>query len=166
MSEIAQDTAPRIFIVTGTNFSSEVSFEDGDMNLECGLEQQVYECGSRVIAALNGDNPHNLQIVINNESKGEPPQVGTILLVGFKGQDPHKQFTIFTHACLADNGLYLKAAEMETLFKRQLAGIKEQAETEKKRSAEREEELKNFDLLKESMLKKPSPPKKPRKKKS
>jgi len=53
MSEIAQDTAPRIFIVTGTNFSSEVSFEDGDMNLECGLEQQVYECGSRVIAALN-----------------------------------------------------------------------------------------------------------------
>ena len=69
MSEIAQDTAPRIFIVTGTNFSSEVSFEDGDMNLECGLEQQVYECGSRVIAALNGDNPHNLQIVINNESK-------------------------------------------------------------------------------------------------
>lgn len=166
MSEIAQDTAPRTFICTGVNWTAEYILDD--WNIELPIKQQMYEVGARVLATLRKTGDYGIIIKMNPDSKGERPEIGTVLNIYVKGTDIME--SIESHLCLADNGDYEIARNLRALHEKQLAEIEEKR---KQRAIQHEKELKNFDALKEEILakndalkEKSSTPKKPRKKKN
>jgi hypothetical protein len=139
-----------VWTVHGPNWDIDVPLDE--FNTQFDPEDQAYEAATRAIAALKGFNPLELTI---NLAKGESETfLGTTMIVHLKDADPMSGFVPLTHVVLANDGFYKESILMEQKFQEQIDILKAQEEEKKKRAADLDKEIKNFEKFKQEMKEK------------
>lgn len=144
-----------VFVVTGANWTMEVPLDE--FNTQFDIEAQTLESATRAMESLENQR-EDCRCVMNPDSRGEKPEVGTTVLVHPKGVNPDEAAIIFTHVCFANMGMYESSVRLSKLLDIQIAEIRKQQQ-------EREQAEKNLaETLKQATLLTPKKTRKPRKK--
>jgi hypothetical protein len=139
-----------IIIITGANWTMEIPLDE--YNAQFNLEAQMMEASSRAIETLKGQRDEELHVVMNPDSKEEAPTIGMTILAHLKGTNPEEAKVIFTHVCLANMGMYNESMKMEALLTKQIAELREKAQSKQKEQEKHEADLKMFDNLKKDFV--------------
>lgn len=142
-----------VFVIEGPNWLCEV--EINESNQEYPHEEQAIEAATQAVEAFKGSKPNDTFEV--KDPNGEPPYMSIVLYTYLKGSDPAKTCVyIPAHLALGNAGFYKDSFIIFTHF---IKHIESQKKAEMDRQNKLEQEIQNFEQLKEDLKK---PVRKPR----